>query len=305
MRRSVLLTAAAGALLVSTSLAGCATQYQNADPAPPAAPGPPPGSGEPAPVPITTNPGPYRATGTVLESPEHGPMLCMTVATSYPPQCGDLELVGWDWDLVDDEASVSGTTWGGPYEVVGTWDGERLTLTEPPRPPTSEATPSPDFFTPCPEPPGGWTVVDPAKTTYATMEAVISAARARPDFAGAWLDQPMDKSRPAPSAYTDPTNVIVNIRVTGDVAQAEQELRQIWGGALCVSAAARSQAELLAIQNEIFAHATAIKMLHGGIDETTGVYNLGVVIDDGTLQAYYDERYGPGVVKVTSWLQPV
>jgi len=30
-----------------------------------------------------------------------------------------------------------------------------------------------------------------------------------------------------------------------------------------------------------------------------------VVIDDGSLQAYYDDRYGPGVVHVTSWLQPV
>jgi hypothetical protein len=29
-----------------------------------------------------------------------------------------------------------------------------------------------------------------------------------------------------------------------------------------------------------------------------------VVIDDGTLQATYDVRYGPGLVRVTSWLQP-
>lgn len=307
MRRSVLLTAAAGALLASAALAGCATQQKSGDPAPPAGPrvpGPSAGSGEP-PVPLVTDPGPYRATGTVLESPEHGPMLCMFVATSYPPQCGDLELVGWDWDLVDDEQSVGGTTWGGYYEVVGTWDGERLTLTEPPRVADPEGTPGPDLSTPCPEPAGGWTIVDPAKTTSATLEAVIAAARARPDFAGAWLDQPIDKTQPAPSAYTDPTNLIVNVRVTGDVAQAEQDLRQIWGGPLCVSAAARSHEELLAIQDEIFAYSAAIRMLHGGIDETTGVYNLGVVIDDGRLQAYYDERYGRGVVKVTSWLQPV
>jgi hypothetical protein len=302
MRRSVLLTAAAGALLASVGLAGCATQYQNADQAAPGAPAEPDGT---APVPLPTDPGPYRASGIVLESPEHGPMLCMFVATSYPPQCGNLELVGWDWDLVDGEESANGTTWGGPYEVTGTWDGERLTLTEPPRmaEPTV-VTPDSDFSTPCPEPAGGWGVIDPATTTSETLEDAIAAARARPDFAGVWLDQPIRE--PAPGAPdNDPTNLVLNVRVTGDVAQAEQDLRQIWGGALCVSSAGRSQAELSTIQEEISADSAAIKMLYSSIDETTGLVTVGVVIDDGSLQAHYDERYGPGVVSVTSWLQPV
>src|SRR5262245_29665274 len=30
----------------------------------------------------------YEATATVLESKEHGPELCFSVALSYPPQCG-------------------------------------------------------------------------------------------------------------------------------------------------------------------------------------------------------------------------
>ena len=302
MRRSILLTVAVGALIASASLAGCATQAQNPNPAQPGAPAE---SGEPAPVPLPTDPGPYRASGIVLESPEHGPMLCMFVATSYPPQCGNLELVGWDWDLVDDEESVNGTTWGGSYEVIGTWDGERLTLTEPPRPAVGEAPSDPEFSTPCPEPAGGWTVVDPAKTTSQTLDAVINAARARPDFAGVWLDQPIREPRSGTPPDNDPTNLVVNVRVTGDVAQAEQDLRQIWGGALCVSSAARSQAELETIQREISAHGDAIKLLYSGINETAGVITVGVVLDDGRLQDYYNERYGLGVVTVTSWLQPV
>jgi hypothetical protein len=302
MRRSILLTAAVGVLVASTSLAGCATQAQNANPA---QPGTAADSGEAAPVPLPTGPGPYRASGTVLESREHGPMLCMMVATSYPPQCGDVELVGWDWDLVDDEESASGTTWGGPYEVTGTWDGERLTLTEPPRTATDGSALSPDFATPCPEPAGGWTVLDPAKTTDQTLNAAIEAARARPDFAGVWLDQPIRAAQSETAPDNDPTNLVLNVRVTGDVAQSEQDLRQIWGGALCVSLAARSQAELTTIQSEISAHSTGIRMLYSSLDETTGIIEVGVVIDDGRLQAYYNERYGVGVVTVTSWLRPV
>lgn len=299
MRRSVLLTAAATALLAGAGVAGCATRDMTT------LPGAPPESGEPAPVPLPTDPGPYRATGTVLESREHGPMLCMWVDTSYPPQCGDIELVGWDWDQVDDEESASGTTWGGPYEITGTWDGQRITLTEPPRAADAEPTPGPDFSTPCPEPAGGWGVVDPATTTPETLEAVLAAARNRSDVAGVWLDQPIGEPQPGVAPDNNPTNVIVNVRVTGDVAQAEQELRQIWGGALCVSPAPRSQEELATIRNEISAHGAAIRMLYSSIDETSGVISIGVVIDDGRLQEYYDDRYGVGVVRVTSWLQPV
>lgn len=66
----------------------------------------------------------------VLESPEHGPQLCAAVATSLPPRCEGPDVVGWDWSAVRHE-SVRGTKWGW-YRVAGTWDGSRLTLTEPP-----------------------------------------------------------------------------------------------------------------------------------------------------------------------------
>ncbi|MBW3549122.1 MAG: hypothetical protein KY452_13460 [Actinobacteria bacterium] len=69
----------------------------------------------------------YTATTTVLESPDHGPQLCLGgVQESYPPQCGGPDVIGWDWDVVQGEESANGTTWG-TYTVVGTWDGEALT----------------------------------------------------------------------------------------------------------------------------------------------------------------------------------
>jgi hypothetical protein len=71
----------------------------------------------------TSSSGPCRASGTVLESPDHGPQLCHAVAESYPPQCPGLEVVGWNWAAVDGEEFAGGTTWGA-YEVTGTVEAE-------------------------------------------------------------------------------------------------------------------------------------------------------------------------------------
>jgi len=69
----------------------------------------------------------YTATAMVLESPDHGPQLCLGgVDESLPPQCGGPDIVGWDWESVSDEESRSGTTWG-EYTVVGTYDSTRFT----------------------------------------------------------------------------------------------------------------------------------------------------------------------------------
>jgi hypothetical protein len=77
----------------------------------------------------------YEATATVLERPGDLPELCEgPIAESYPPQCSGKPIVGWDWEDVEGEESASGTTWG-VYHVVGTWDGEQLTLTERPTTP--------------------------------------------------------------------------------------------------------------------------------------------------------------------------
>jgi hypothetical protein len=95
------------------------------------------------------------------------------------------------------------------------------------------------------------------------------------------------------------------VHVTGDVAAAERDLREIWGGALCVSSAEHTQAELAAIQADIDETAEAIGLTSSSTDVVTGVIRVEVVVDDGTLQADYDERFGPDRVVVTSWLVPV
>lgn len=251
----------------------------------------------------------YTATGTVLQDHRHGPQLCMNVATSYPPQCGGADVVGWDWKAVEFESS--GETKWGEYRLVGTWDGKRLTLTEPPgkpavRTPSSEDT-APKSTSPCPEPPEGWKPVDPRKATDEAMHAAMTRASTAPEFAGGWIDQgylsklPPD-AKPSEAA-NDPARYVLNLRFTGDLAGRERWIREVWGGALCVSGAEHSQAELTKIQNRL---AEEVDGLQGsGISVVDNRVEATVFVITDELQHTLDTRYGPGVVVLRGFLRPV
>ncbi|TDC49028.1 hypothetical protein E1212_19425 [Jiangella ureilytica] len=234
----------------------------------------------------------YTGIFTVLENAEHGPQLCTAVASSLPPQCGGPDVAGWNWDEAPDAETVDGVTWGF-YSVTGTWDGTTLTLTEPPLAgaATSPMVPDdalPDFTTPCEPPPGGWAVVDPATATDAGQASIGAYTGAQADWAGTWIDTSVEPA-------------VLNVRFTGDLERHEAELRSMWGGPLCVSAAERSMRELTAIQEELVGsvpHLTSV-----GPEATANVVLLDVFVDDG-LQEQLDQQYGPGVVRVSAALRP-
>lgn len=72
--------------------------------------------------------------GTVLSKGDGPPMFCLgAVLESFPPQCSGPEIIGWNWNTVDDSMSSDDVTWG-TYAVQGTWDGRAFTLTRPPVP---------------------------------------------------------------------------------------------------------------------------------------------------------------------------
>lgn len=257
----------------------------------------------------------YTSTVTVLESPEHGPQLCLGgVNESLPPQCGGPDIEGWNWDDAEGHESVSGTMWG-VYTVVGRYLDGVFTLSEPPSVPNPDdpvSADAPQFETPCDEPDGGWQVVDEATATDAGMNDALDYANSQTEFAGAYLDQSINPAladeenmdaEDIEMAANDPTKLILNIRFTADVERHEQEIRKVWGGALCVSMAEHSTDELIAIQDEL--HNANPDVLGSGIDETSGYIDLQVIVDDGSLQAELDETYGPGVVVVQSALRPV
>jgi hypothetical protein len=254
-----------------------------------------------------------RAIGTVLDDGD-GPELCLgPIMTSLPPQCGGPKLAGWDWARVESQQRA-GTRWTGPdYVVTGTYDGTTFTLTEPPvssdqydgpRPPRSSEEDDDRLATPCPEPEGGWRPVDPATTNQRTLGQVARAARRLDGYADLWWDQSVNPASEDPDAdpgaMNDPTKLVVNVRVVGDPAAAEAELRKVWGGALCVTEARRTEAELRRIQREV-AKAPGMMTASSGRD----VVDLEVAYDDGSLQQRFDEAYGEGVVRVSSAIFPV
>lgn len=313
-------------LLVSLSLAACGsddtspvtagdaattTAAQDPDRADPAPPDPTTTTTTTTAT-TTTTPGEerppqrYTASATVLESRDHGPQLCLGgVATSLPPQCGGPDIVGWDWSLVDDEESASGTTWG-TYSVVGTWDGSSLTLTEPPGPPVHQEGSGMDFSTPCDPPPGGWAVTDESKATQEGLDSALSYANGQADFAGAWLDQsinPAAQQEPVDhEAMNDPTKLVLNLRFTGNLQAHESAVRSVWGGPLCITEARHRLDELRSIQQQLQGELDA---LSSSVNEVTGVVEVTVIVAEEDTQQQLDERYGEGVVQLTGALQPV
>jgi hypothetical protein len=293
-------------------LAACADAGARPDGAGGGAPGPSP-STSPSDGPVNLVPpgyaGRFRVAAHVLESqlggvlgPAHGPQLCLVVATSNPPQCDGPDVVGWSWPDVPHE-SVSGTRWGS-YQLVGTFDGARFTMTEPATVAGAD-TPGvsnpamPDFTSPCPEPAGGWRPVEVDNATDAAFEKARTVAAASPDFAGLWIDQ--DTSAGESGGVNDPTKFVLNVRFTRDLRTHEAELRRVWGGALCVSPARHTEAELRAIQDAL----TEPGVAASSVDTVGGRVNLTVWVAEADRQAELDRRYGAGTVRLMGVLEPL
>jgi hypothetical protein len=244
--------------------------------------------------------GPVVGVGTVLDpqGDTGGPQLCVgPVAESAPPQCQGIPVEGWSWKAVGKTfESMGGARWGS-YAVTGTYDGAAFTITE--KPVSSAlydpANPAPDpLVTRCEEPPGGWSVVDPARTTYADQDAVTSAALQLPGYAGSFVDNT------EVAGEGEASQTIVNVLVTEDVEGAEKALRPVWGGALCVTQAQNTEQELIAVQD-------GLTDLPGLLSSGTQVDQVvaDVVWDDGSLQEWADATYGEGLVAISPALAPV
>lgn len=264
------------------------------------------------PTQVPAAPGLVLGGATVLDDGD-GAELCLGgVAESLPPQCGGPPLIGWDWaDHEGDFEEASGVKWG-DFVVTGTFDGTSVTPTEVVPADEFEA---PDWLegeedvsrgTPCPEPDGGWGVIDRGLTNDTTMDATFRTAEKLDDYADSWVDQSINPydgqelTTETVDKMNDPTMLIINVRVTGDPAVADALLRQGWGGALCVSTAVHTQAELLVIQREVN---ELPGMSYSAPDDD--VVELGVTYDDGSIQDWVDATYGEGVVVVSSSLQDV
>ncbi|HXV58725.1 MAG TPA: hypothetical protein VD704_12730 [Gaiellaceae bacterium] len=169
-----------------------------------------------------------------------------------------------------------------------------------------------DFETPCPEPEGGWAVVDPSRASEEDFAAAAAAAQREPDSVAVWVDYVGD---PSPEELDELEEgglppQILNAAFTGDRERHEAELRALWGGPLCVSVREGATAvELERIRSEAEAAVTGelgLRFLWSSSSAYEGVVEIGVVADpDGAGQAALDGRHGPGVVELVPGLRPV
>lgn len=267
------------------------------------------------PTAAATPTGEVTGLGMVIDQGE-GTSLCLgPIAESYPPQCEGLPLEGWDWASRDDFEDIEGVKFA-MYAVTGTFDGTTMTVTQEPisaalYDPMPDPTAGRAQSTRCEEPEGGWVIVNRARSNANAFERAEQAAIGLDGYVTHWADQfsgleiaVSEDTEPDPDpdmgddGTMDPLKLILNVQVTGDVDAASQSLRQVWGGALCVTNPMHDQSEL----DET---ATALGSLPGVIG--TYVQNDRVVIetlyDDGSLQDYADQTYGEDMVVVTSSLR--
>ncbi len=247
---------------------------------------------------------------TVIAHGNGAPEACLGgVRTSYPPQCGGPELVGFDWADYPGHFIESRAVKFGEFVLTGRYDGTSLQVTSAVPlaqydEPKAESR-LPDQSTRCPEPVGGWRVVDEKRTNARAVREVLAVARHLTGFADAWVDRSRVPSGTGASASADLASdrthwFTVNVQVAQDLAAATRSLRKVWGGALCVTAAPYSLARLSAVQVRIVRRpGVLMSSVEGGAVEAR------VVHDNGVVQAWADATYGPGLVTIRSALVPV
>jgi hypothetical protein len=245
--------------------------------------------------------GRYGANATVLDDGT-GPVVCLGgVAESLPPQCGGMPVLGWSWDEVDGEDTAGGVTWG-EYHVVGTYDGSSFTVEQTGPPEAPQRDDGDPFETPCPEPTGGWTNVDPSATGDADRIAAMRTAESIPEYAGLWISYLEEPSELEPGPF------VLNVAFTGDPASYEADLRAVWGGPLCVLSFERTFRELRRAQDDLSgggAEAIGLELLWSGVDVLANQVEIGVVVLEPGVARALDDTYGRGTVRVVPALRPV
>ncbi|NIZ89988.1 hypothetical protein [Kineococcus rubinsiae] len=256
------------------------------------------------------DPGPFEVSGFVLEDDSHGPQLCLgAIAMSSPPQCGGPDLLGWDFASLPagsyDEAA--GARFG-PFVVTGVLEGGAVRLTAPARPgrlEPADVVPERSFASPCPPPAGGWTAPDPARTSEEALQAASVRAEQVAGYGELWIDQLVDEVDLTGDLAGDPLPFVLDVSTAGDLAAMEAAVREVWGGALCVSAVPRSAAELTALRDRLDGPSARPGTVQVDVDVPAGQVVVTVLLAGADDQRRLDEEFGPGFVRLLGLARPL
>ena len=177
--------------------------------------------------------------------------------------------------------------------MAGTYDGERLTLTEPPTVPEPDGDDEagPDFSPACDEP----DVVDPSEGVAEWEEMTQVEGFEIPDLVAAWV--------------SDPDPFVGNVILLPGARQAAVDrVREHYAGPLCVvESEAPTEAELATVRDELAdeeARAALGPVGIEGTDERRGVVTAIVWVADDAAIAYARDRW-PNLVALHPLLHPV
>jgi hypothetical protein len=145
--------------------------------------------------------------------------------------------------------------------------------------------------------------VDRARVTDADLRAVMHAAEREPDSAGFWIDYVGE-----PSENTKEGEIIAVAAFTGKLEGHKADLRELWGGPVCVTQHERTQAELDRIQEELGGEVGAslgFQVTWSAGNVVDNRVEVGVVVAGEEVVAAVAERYGAGAVLLMPALEPV
>ena len=155
------------------------------------------------------------------------------------------------------------------------------------------------------EPAGGWAATDPSRATEDHMLGLMHAMEAEPDFAGFWIDY---VEEPVGEVVAEPGGIIANVAFTGDLERHRAEIRERWGGPLCLVEHEHKYDELRRIQRELgegVAGELGLKGTWSSVDIQANVVELGVIVADDAAISAVEARYGEGTVRLFPELLPV
>jgi hypothetical protein len=290
----------------------------------------PPTTTEPSTATTVATPDPdqrYRVSVMVLETPTQPPTACLgaILASDPPAGCDGIALERWDWAAVADVTEARGHRYA-MAEITGTTDGVTFRLTEPPAPPDSSKGPARASWrppVPCDEPAGGWTVVDPARTSSADLEAAVAAIQALPDLVDHWTVEPAAADATsavgttATSARPDGTHEVGDrllvVQFSGDMERHRQVIEALWGGPLCVAQRQPYRwtgSEAFAVLTSAEARAAGVWALRSTSgsrygDERPGRIFADLLVLDHRVERWVDEHLGAGEVTLGGLLTPV